>query len=290
MSAGAPYAPFMEPRTARPPGLSPLDPAAWIAHDADYAAQMAARDRLLAARPAEVMAALPAAAASLAELRAALLAHLARRDGWRLGAERITRPDGAAVPLTLDTLTLAGRLCQEDLLLMAPPEREGGEYRLVAGVLCFPARWTLTEKLGRPLTRIHAPVPGYAESLARRVNRVFEALRAERPLMRANWLVHATDRLDLPMRESDKSAPPDAARGFFLRTERQTLLRLPETRAVVFGVKTSVTPLAQLTQGQRSALRSALAGYDADDIAYHGGEGPWRAALAALDAAPQASP
>lgn len=290
MSAGAPYAPFMEPRTARPPGLSPLDPDAWIAHDADYAPQMAERDRLLAAWPTETMAAQPEAAAPLAELRAALLAHLAGRDGWRVGAEHVTRPDAAAVPLTLDTLTLAGRLCQEDLLLMTPPETEGGEYRLVAGVLCFPARWTLIEKLGRPLTRIHDPVPGYVESLATRVNRVFEALRPERPLMRANWLVHATDRLDLPMRERDKIAPPDAARGFFLRTERQTLLRLPETRAVVFGVKTSVTPLADLTPGQRSALRSALASYDADDIGYHGGEAAWRAALTALDAASQPSP
>ena len=282
MSApGAPYAPFMEARTARPPGLSPLDPAAWIVRDADYPAQMAERDRLLAEQPAETMAALPQAAAALDEFRAALLAHLASREGWRVGASKAQRPDGSEVPLALDTLGLAGRLCQEDFLLMAPPGDAGGEHRLAAGVLCFPSRWRLDEKLGRAMTRIHAPVPGYADWLAPRVNRVFAALAVERPLMRVNWLVHATDRLHLPQRESEKT-PATGGTDWFLRTERQTLLRLPETRVVVFGVKTTVTPVGDLTPAQRAGLRAALAAWDSDEVAYRGGEATWRGALAAV--------
>ena len=88
---GAPYAPFMEPRTTRPPGLSPLDPADWIAFDPDYAAQMAERDRLIAERSDRVLASTPEAAEPLRELRETVLAALAQRREWRIGAEAVTR-------------------------------------------------------------------------------------------------------------------------------------------------------------------------------------------------------
>ena len=281
---GAPYAPFMEARTAHPPGLMPLDPAAWLTCDPDYAAQMAARDALLAAPDPEVVAALPEAAAALAELRALLLDDLAERPEWRMERGACRRPDGARVALDLDTLTLAGRLCQEDFLLMAPGEPE---FRLVAGVLCFPSRWSLSEKLGRALTAIHGPVPIYDATMARRVNRVFAALAPERPLMRVNWLVAPTDRLRLAQREAEK-APHGGRDGgrdgrFWLRTERQTLRRLTITGAVVFTVKTTLTPLAALTQAQRGALGARLAEWPEADIAYRGGAAQHAAALAALD-------
>ncbi len=275
----APYAPFMDPRTAHPPGLSPLDPGAWVAHDPDYAVQMAARDRLIAGDPDGVIAALPEAAAILGEFRETLLAHLAARPGWRIGAGEALRPDGARVDPALPALRLAGALCQEDFLLMA-----GGapEYRLVAGVLCFPSRWSLAEKLGRPMTGIHAPVPRYDAPLAARVNRVFAMLRAGQPLIRFNWLVHATDRLDLPLREGRGRPPVAPGAALWLRTERQTLLRLPRTGAVVFGVKTTLTPLGDLDAAQRAGLRAALAQWDAAEIDYRGGGALHEAALAAL--------
>lgn len=279
MTGGAPYAPFMEARTAHPPGLMPLDPAAWLVCDPDYAGQMRTRDALLAAPDAEVVAALPEAAAALDEMCALLLEWLAARPEWRMARDACIRPDGARVALGLDTLTLAGRLCQEDFLLMAPGEPE---FRLVAGVLCFPSRWRLSEKLGRPLSAIHNPVPIYDATMAARVNRVFLALTPERPLLRINWLVAPTDRLRLMQREGEKAAHGALDGGFWLRTERQTLRRLPRTRAVVFTVKTTLTPVAELTEPQRTALRTALAAWPDADIAYRGGAAQHAAALVAL--------
>jgi hypothetical protein len=276
---GAPYAPFADPRTAKPPGLSPLDPGAWIACDADYAAQMAERARVAAREGAAALAELPEAAEAVEEFRAALLAHLAARRAWRIGRDEARRPDGATVPLGGPPLEVANRLCQEDFLLMAPGEPE---YRLIAGVLCFPSRWMLTEKLGRPLTVIHAPVPKYDAALASRVNRVFAAIRPEAPMVRINWMVPPTDTLCLIQSERVKGPSADLGRGFWLRTERQTLLRLPRTRVVVFGVKTTVTPVEALTSDQRRALRDALAEWDAAEIGYRGGPVQHAAALAAL--------
>lgn len=281
--AGAPYAPFMDPRTARAPGVSPLDPAAWIVCDPDFATQVAERDALVAEKPDLVLAELPEAAAPLEELRAALLAHLAGRPEWTVTPEVVTRPDGAALPQTLPTLPFLARVVQEDLLLLAPgPE----EYVLIAGALCFPSRWLLSEKMGRPLTEIHRVVPDYAEGLAARVNRLFAAMTPERPLMRINWGPHPTDALHQPW--SKRWNAPELAldRGFWLRTERQTLLRLPRSRAVVFGIKTTVTPFSDLTPEQRAALDALLRERSAEEIAYRGGPTQHAASLAALHVVP----
>jgi hypothetical protein len=280
VTAGAPFAPFLDPRTAHPPGISAMDPADWLLVHPDYAAQMAEHERLLEETPATVIAQLPEAVEMVAEFRAALLAHLAARAEWRIEGDACLRPDGARVALAGETFAVAGRLCAEDFLIMAPGEPE---YRLVAGGLFFPSRWTLTEKLGRPMTGIHAPVPDYPERLAARLNRMLAAMRAGQPLMRVNWGVQPTPRLHLPQREGEKRPADDSGGGFWLRTERQSLVRLPVTRALVFAIKTSVTPLAELTPVQRAGLRAAVAAYDAGEVRFRGGPAAQAAVLTALD-------
>lgn len=263
----APYTPFMHPRTAGPPGLSPLDLADWTVRHADFDAQMTRRAELLATRPEIVLGCLPDGEAPVRELAMALAAHLGR-------------------PVLADTaapLESIGHAAAEDFCLLLPDEA-AGEYRLVAAVLCFPSRWLLSEKLGHPLTVIHEPVPDYDSVLARRVNRVFETLRSDRPLVRVNWLVHAVPELHLPMGLSDKRMAAADVRGpFYLRTERQTLVRLPDTGAVVFGIKTSVTPISRLTGEQAAALRRGMARFDAAEMTYRAGADLIGNAIAELD-------
>jgi hypothetical protein len=271
--------PFMDPRTARAPGLSPLDPARWLGADTDFAAQMAERDRLIAAALPGLWGAVPGAEAAVAELHAAVLGFLAADGRWRVTDRAVTRPDGITVPLDGPALPTLARLIQEDALLLLPGE---GEYRLVAGVLCFPSRWSLPEKLGRALTPVHGPVPHYAGGLAARVNRVFAAIRPETPLTRTNWTIHSTDTLHQPQGEGEQRPAPPPLRGWFLRTERQGLRRLPVTGAVAFTIKTTVVPLASLAPGARAALRPLVAGWDAAEAGYRGGETARAAILAAL--------
>lgn len=274
----APYAPFLDSRTARPPGLMPLSGAPTIVVLPDYAAQMARRADLLA-RKREVVHSLPAEAMPAArELFAMVTAEAAASPGFARDGDRWRRPDG--VSLTLDPedpLASLGLLGAEDWCLLSP-DPASGEYRLAAAVLCFPSRWSLAEKLGRPLTAIHAPVPDYDATLARRVNRVFEALRPGRGLWRVNWLVHPSAEPHLPGK--DAQAPDD--KGLFLRTERQTLIRLPQTGAVAFGIKTSICPLAALTRAETRALAGALGDLDPSVIAYRSGGDVHARALAAL--------
>ncbi len=255
-----PYAPFLEPRTARAPGLMPLGDLPLTVRDADFAAQMAERRRLLAEVPETVLACLAEGAAPAGEL-----ARLLGLEGEGLAA-----------------LRAMGAATAEDWCLLLP-DAASGEYRLVAGLLCFPSRWSLAEKLGRPITAIHAPVPDYDAELARRVNRVFEAIRPGRALWRVNWLVHPTAELHLPLREGEKTAVvPDPSGTLYLRTERQTLTRLPETGAVAFGIKTSVCPLSALTPAEAAALAREYAALDGETLAYRSGGDLQARALARL--------
>jgi len=256
----APFTPFDHPRTAGPPGLSPMDPADWIVVHGDYAAQMRYRAEILARHPDVVLAMSPVARDAADELLAEILAHLTARPDFQVAGDRVTRPDGAVVTVDpacpLETLN---RLTAEDwCLMLADPDC--GEYRLQAAILCFPARWLLAEKMGHPLTVIHDPVPEYDATLARRVNRVFEALRVGRPIVRANWIIHTDPELYLPIgRETKRVARTRGDGPLYLRTERQTLVRLPRTEAVVFGIKTSVTPVAALDPATLGVLTDAFA-------------------------------
>lgn len=178
---------------------------------------------------------------------------------------------------------MAGRLAQEDLCLLQLPPEAGPEteYLLSAACLCFPSRWLLSEKIGRPLTPIHDPAPDYDADLARRVNRVFAALPVERPVWRANWSAAPTGALrllpDPVLRRKEAAQGP-----FWLRVERQTLRRLPRTRAVVFGIRIHRRPFASLAPQTAAALKAALEALSAAEAEYRGGEEARRGALAEL--------
>jgi hypothetical protein len=249
-----PHLPWIDPRTRRLPGILPVEGQDWLRIDEAYAAQMALRDRLIAAQAGSVHGLLPPARPAAAELYATVLAWLGHAAGFSLGETSAVRPDGITSTLDPDQpLLTLGRLVQEDLCLM---ERQGEEYALTGGVLCFPASWTLAQKLGRPLTGIHEPVPVYDADVARRVARLFDAIRPEQPLCRINYLTYEDFVLHQPRREGEMRPRP---RGHvYIRCERQCLLRLPLTRAVVFSIHSYVVDAASVTPAELAALREAV--------------------------------
>jgi hypothetical protein len=245
-----PFAPWVDSRTRRLPGILPLEMSDWLRVDEAYAGQMRLRDDLIAARPGDVIGHTAQAAAAVAELYDFTLVHLPEEFS-RVG-DRITRPDGVTV--TLDPalpLATLGRLVQQDLCLVQ--EGEGGEHLLTAAVLCFPAGWTLAEKLGRPMMRIHQPVAKYTEEVGRRVQRLLDAVRPETPLWRANAHLSRA-RLFNPLPEDAPKDTSDQGEMPYVRSERQCLLRLPRSRAVLFSIHTYLVRREDLTEAQREAL------------------------------------
>ena len=149
----------------------------------------------------------------------------------------------------LHPLDAAGRLIQEDLCLLC--RRDTG-WILVAGSVCFPSRWRLLEKVGRPLLDIHESVDGYASNLARRVDSLFDRID-EQIVWRRNWFVHPDPRLFQPDRPDNGDrvvAASECLTDLYLRSERQTLRRLQRSGFELFTIRTQQSPLARLVDDE----------------------------------------
>ncbi len=217
-------------------GLGPLEMDAWLRPHPGDAPLLAARRRLAAEQSTEVLAALPAGEAPVAELAAIL-----RARGLPL-------PTGEAQ----DVLAALAGAVAEDLLLLT---FDGAAYVLTAGVLCFPNRWRLVDKMGRTLTAIHGPVPDYETALASPVDRFLERLRPGRAFVRGNWGLASSPDLHLP--QSVPPVDPNAEGDIYLRKEEQSFVKLPDTEAVVFSIRTAVIPWAEAPEDERHAIREA---------------------------------
>ena len=238
---------WSDPAQARLPGIQPLDWGDWLVVDDAFQGQMALRDQLISRRREKVLMLDPTAQDAAVELLEHVLKALLTSPDYVVSATKVTRPDGVTVQIDYsDPLATAGRLVQEDLCLL---QKHGDEHVLSGAVLCFPAGWTLAEKFMRPLTRIHDPVPSYDGNIARRVQRMFDAIRVQQPLWRANILFYEDPTLFAPHFEH-APRPTTVNDAPYVRSERQSLLRLASSQAVVFSIHTYVVRWSDLSAQQ----------------------------------------
>ncbi|MDA7963381.1 DUF3445 domain-containing protein [Ruegeria sp.] len=238
-----PYDPLVERNL---PGIQPTDMQDWLHRDDAFAAQMRHRETLLTTRRDEVLALDPSAEPAAQELLDTVLQQLYP------GADAsITRPDGMQV--VIDRSDPLGTLCllaQEDFCIL---QKQGDEHVLTGAILCFPASWRLSEKFMRPLIGIHDTVDSYDDNIARRVQRLFDGIQPDRPLWRFNALWYQEAELFQPRSAEDPREIRDRGAARFLRTERQSLLRLPRTQAVVFSIHTYVLDVEQVPKPENPA-------------------------------------
>jgi hypothetical protein len=241
--------------------------SAWFEFDNRYPAEMAEKRRLLATIPAEVFAVTPesddARREALALIVAALMTHHPdwfSRDASGALCNHLTGESWGI--RSGDPLDLAGRLVQEDLCLI---QIGAAGPMFTAASLCFPSRWRLLDKIGKPLASVHAPVPLYADRLAGPVDRFMRNLKPGHIVSRLNWSLLDDPALFQPggkwrVQGSTDITPKNAGSRVFLRVERQTLRRLPVTQAVLFGIRVHVYPLDRVIDrsGRAAALVSAI--------------------------------
>lgn len=185
------------------------------------------------------------------------------------------RPDTIAVlpdgePAAAEVAALAGvgafaaaAVAQPDDLCVLSPEPG---WPLVAGAVLFPSHWRLADKLGRPLTEVHGPVPGFAGDLAGKVDRFLDRLRPGQVAWRRNVLLHRDGELHSPVPSTD-DVPP---KSWWLRSERQTFRRLPATGAMLFTIAVDTAPLASLDPADRQRLAAWLRSLPPDWGTYTG--------------------
>lgn len=241
-------------------GTRGLDVDTWLLPDEDRERDLATKVSLLTDRHDEVFAALAAPEVEVASAEV-------------LGL--VVAATGEEPDLGLHPLDAAGRLVQEDLCLLVAHD---GSFHLDAASLCFPSYWRLGDKLGRPMGEVHEPVAHYRDELATKVDRFLTRLHPDRPVWRRNWSVHDDPAYFLPDPTPPRTIEPPA--GLWLRSERQTLRRLPRTDAVLFTIRTQQAPFGVLAERSDVAERmaAAIASWSPAQRAYKGGHG----ALAAL--------
>jgi len=208
-------------------GLKPLEDRPVLWPDTNRADELAFKQNLWEREGREVFDALTECDAEQQECYALLAEELGARHGLS--------PSRNPHPALLDI----GLQVQEDLLLLTA---HAHTYRLIAGALFFPALWRLQDKIGKGLAGIHAPVPHYDSQLDVAMNRLFARLQTSQPLERFNWTIHDTPDLYRPGVHGEDGAdwPVDPMLGekLWLRGERQVLVRLPQTGAILFTIKT----------------------------------------------------
>ncbi|MCF6231610.1 MAG: DUF3445 domain-containing protein [Rhodobacteraceae bacterium] len=219
------------PRTL--PGVAPLGLDDWLIRDEAFGGQMATRDHLLQTRRGQVL-----QMDELARAPAVELLEMVLRFAWPEAGAQVTRCDGVEVVVNRDDPlgTLCG-LVQEDFCIL---QKLGDQHVLTGAIVCFPASWRLDEKFMAPLIGIHSPVGEYDTRLATRVQRLFDGVKPGRPLWRFNALWYDDPTLFQPRGTQAPRTARDAGQAAYLRSEKQSILRLPETGAVVFSIHTYV--------------------------------------------------
>lgn len=269
-------------------GLRALDTANWIEVDRHRSEEMRQKSHLLSLQHADVVAAESDSVLGSRELWNRLSAFVVERfpdfysdieyeDGHIVALNDVHMPDRIDVR-TIHPIDACGRIVQEDVVLM---RKRGNEWVLVAASLCFPSRWRLSDKIGRGLTAIHGPVPGYDPQIAEPVEFMFDKISVDRPMWRLNWTLMDDATLyqpDATARWTEKhfDGGIDLGTSLFFRVERQTLTKLPLSGDMVFTIRTYVRPLAELGGPEEySNLATALETAEPAMVGYKG----WAALL-----------
>ena len=166
-------------------------------------------------------------------------------------------------------------LAATDASLLAPLERAARHVEedlcvlvdgvLVGGCVCFLSHWRLTEKLGRPVAEVHGRVPLYDRDLSSKVDSFLARLTPGAVVGRRNFTIHERPDLFAPVAPPPLGVPPGEQ---WLRSERQTLRRLPRSQAVLFTIRTQQIQLAHLEADVRTRLAARLRAEPEQLIAY----------------------
>ncbi|KAL4879322.1 hypothetical protein BJY04DRAFT_220177 [Aspergillus karnatakaensis] len=271
-------------------GLKPANVENWIEIDNTYLDKYNLKRKLFHQHRSEVLQVLPGCDDGLFEALDLLKETLIRRyptmftlankhtitnlvtgDIWDLSR-------GAETWKTHHPLEVMSLLRTEDFFLLYS-DPETGTTTLKAAGVCFPAGWKIEERIGKTLWGIHAGrVPQYETKLAKSMDRFFMRLKVGGSISRFNYAIDISDTLFHRHSHHNVTelASPLELKDLHIRVERQVLQRLPKSRALLFTIRTYVTPITEVTKDFEiaRALKTSTGSY-ADDVARYKNKHLW---------------
>ncbi|MFW0794430.1 DUF3445 domain-containing protein [Gordonia sp. CPCC 205515] len=154
---------------------------------------------------------------------------------------------------------------QEDIALL---DQRSGSLFVDAGLITFAADWSFGFDVGMSFLEIHGPVPRVrTEGVITRAHEFLKRLQPHEPYRRTNWTMTIGRRLDVsterypewgPDREMIGNVDDETfGRLVHLRVEVQHLIRLPDSGAIMFLIRTYLLPLEQLATVEAWRHRTA---------------------------------
>lgn len=154
---------------------------------------------------------------------------------------------------------------QDDIVLL---DQRADQLWGDAGVVTFAADWSFGFDVGMSLLEIHGPVPRLREEgVIARAHEFLKRLQPHQPYRRTNWTLTIGRRLDVSTELYPEWGPDremiqlvdDAEFGrlVHLRVEVQHLIRLPESGAIMFLIRTYMLPLERVATVEPWRIRTA---------------------------------
>jgi dimethylamine monooxygenase subunit A len=270
-----PYQPYTWAAADFQLGLRPINPKQWLLMNANFAAIMREKRALLTAHTPKYYRTIPSSLAAQRELRERIVSHLlSDYPGHfsRHGSIITSRADGHQCDLlddSVEPLLQLSYLIEEDFMLV---EESEGAPCISAASNVYSSSGRIVSSVGADIESAHKLVPNLNETLAPRINRVLGSVHTAAPCERFNWQLTPMATLFFPPdnpHEANAEAmhavadrlrrnPLDAGELLWIRVERQTLSRLPDSKAVAFSLHTFSHPLASI-KADSSSVRAMLA-------------------------------
>jgi len=263
-------------------GLRPIRMSEWIQFSPRHAGNMSEKRARLGAQRDQYYRTLPESLEAQRELRARVVAHLAtdHSDRYALAGSTLTSHRESRTwdldDPDVEPLRQLGDVVEEDFMLLHEVE---GVTRIIASSNAYSSSGRLVAAVGQTVHWAHIPVPTLSDKLGGRIDRVLSSVHEDTPCERFNWQVTPMATLFFPHDDPHRAnasamhavcdalrrEPGRAGELLFIRVERQTLSRLPASRAVAFSLHTYSDPLSSLgadPEAARSMLK-LLEGYSA---------------------------
>lgn len=158
----------------------------------------------------------------------------------------------------LETCVALGRAWEPDLLFLRTVD--DAQPELVGGCVCFPSSWSFEEKMGRPLDAIHTPVPTFNAQFASPVKQFLARMKPGISWERINWGLSRTQELNQhPNRRLPRLDASIDLNEVWFRVEYQSLVALPQTNGILFGIRLIIEPLERLRLDPAFAIGLARA-------------------------------
>ncbi|KAG9945500.1 hypothetical protein KCU85_g7216, partial [Aureobasidium melanogenum] len=197
--------------------------------------------------------------------------NLATKETWDL--TRSARTWNHYHPLEVMAL-----LAPEDFVILQT-DPATGVSSLKAGAT---AGWRMQDRIGHSLWQIHAGrVPQYETKLAKSMDRFFMRMQVGSAITRFNYAIDDSDELYHPHSHHNLSVDKKVRlEDLHLRVERQFLQRLPKTRALLFSIRTYITPITEVTKDKEvaAALRTSVGSFT-EDVAGYKNKALWDSVL-----------